>query len=301
MLNLSVRRLAIFKAVVEAGSFAAAADRLNIAQPSVSAHIDALESALGGRLFERRRGSAPTLTDFGRLCIAHARDMIGVAERMTRDVQDYRGATRASVIFACQRSLATATLSGALADFIQLHRDIGVTLRIGYQEDVARQAREGEIDVACLLSNAEIPGLTTDVIGREELVLIAPQGHPLAQGRKVAPAEIAKADFVGAPPSSTVGNEVVRVLQRAGVHRIRSMAQATDYPSLRAFVVAGIGISCTLRKAITDDAEPNAPVIIDLDGPPLFMDVRLARPPERASAAVATFTRFLVERLRERE
>ena len=115
MQNLSLRRLGIFATVADAGSFAAAADRLDIAQPSVSAHIEALEAAIGGPLFERRRGAAPVLTELGQICLGHAREMLATADRMAADIRDHLGAARASVVFACQRSLATTALSGALA------------------------------------------------------------------------------------------------------------------------------------------------------------------------------------------
>ena len=299
MQNLSLRRLGIFATVADAGSFAAAADRLDIAQPSVSAHIEAREAAIGGPLFERRRGAAPVLTELGQICLGHAREMLATADRMAADIRDHLGAARASVVFACQRSLATTALSGAIADFARLRRDIGLTLRIGYREDVVRDAKTGGVDVACLLSNSDIPGLPTQVIAREELVLVAAPSHPLAQRRKVAPRAIGDHDFVGSPPSSGFGAEVLELLRGAGVPRFRTVAQATDYQSLREFVVAGVGISCTLRKAVTRDADAGALAILDLDAPPLTMDVRLANlKGKRAKPHVEAFTRFLVDSLR---
>ncbi len=299
MQYVSLRRLGIFATVAEAGSFAAAADRMNIAQPSVSAHIDALEQALGGKLFERRRGATPILTELGRICLTHARDLIAASDRMSADVKEHLDAARASVVFACQRSLATSALSGAIADFARLRRDIGLTLRIGYQEDVAREARDGAVDIACLLSNAEIPGLPTRVIVREELVIVAAATHPLATRDRVPGAEIVRQDFVGSPPTSAFGREVLGLLRDAGVPRVRTVAQATDYQSLREFVIAGVGIACTLRKAVAPDAAAGALAIVKLDAPPLLMDVRLAHPPgRRAKPQVEAFTRFLVSSMR---
>ena len=289
----------IFATVADAGSFAAAADRLNIAQPSVSAHIETLEQAIGGRLFERRRGAAPVLTDLGRLCLTHARDLIAISDRLTADVQDHLDAARVSVVFACQRSLATSALSGAIADFARLRRDIGLTLRIGYQEDVARQARDGEVDIACLMSNAELPGLQTKVIAREQLVLVAHPTHALAGRARVSASDVARCDFVGSPPSSAFGHEVLELLRAAGVARIKTVAQATDYQSLREFVVAGIGLACTLRKAVERDVANGALAIIDLAASPLLMDVRFARPvARRAKPHVDAFAQFLIERMK---
>src|SRR5690606_1860791 len=71
MLNVTLRRMEVFVAIVDEGSFAAAADRFGIAQPSVSAHIRALERDVGGEVFARRRGRRPVLTELGRSVLSH--------------------------------------------------------------------------------------------------------------------------------------------------------------------------------------------------------------------------------------
>lgn len=53
-MNVTLRRLEVFVAVTDTGSFSRAANRLNIAQPSVSAHIRGLEREVGGPVFTRR-------------------------------------------------------------------------------------------------------------------------------------------------------------------------------------------------------------------------------------------------------
>ena len=55
MIPLTFRRLEVFLAVVDAGSFVGAADKLNISHPSVSNHIRALEDMMRCELFQRRR------------------------------------------------------------------------------------------------------------------------------------------------------------------------------------------------------------------------------------------------------
>ncbi|MFD2856336.1 LysR family transcriptional regulator [Seohaeicola zhoushanensis] len=64
---MDIRQLRYFIAIAEAGSLSAAAQRLHIAQPSLSQHLAAMEQELNLRLVERSpRGS--TLTAEGRCC-----------------------------------------------------------------------------------------------------------------------------------------------------------------------------------------------------------------------------------------
>src|SRR6266481_6239381 len=66
MFPSTFRRLEVFLAVVEAGSFVAGAERLGISHPSISNHIKALERQVGCTLFLRRKGSVSSLTEQGR-------------------------------------------------------------------------------------------------------------------------------------------------------------------------------------------------------------------------------------------
>src|SRR5690606_14094385 len=104
MLNVTLRRMEVFVAIVDEGSFAAAANRFGIAQPSVSAHIRALERDVGGEVFARRRGRRPVLTELGRSILSHARELLAEAADMRADVVKLRNATGQRVVLACQRS-----------------------------------------------------------------------------------------------------------------------------------------------------------------------------------------------------
>ena len=65
-------QLRAFHAVASAGGFTRGAARLGLSQPAVTVQVRALERAYGVELFHRR-GQTVTLTDFGRLVLAHSR------------------------------------------------------------------------------------------------------------------------------------------------------------------------------------------------------------------------------------
>ena len=94
MISASPRRLTVFKSVVDLGGFNAAATELGIAQPSVGAHIRALESQIGQPLFHRQRGSRPKLTKAGEALYTFAVELAapvgGGDPRARRSAQDRR-------------------------------------------------------------------------------------------------------------------------------------------------------------------------------------------------------------------
>ena len=84
MISASARRLSVFKSVVDCGGFNVAANQLGIAQPSVGAHVKALEAQLGQPLFQRSRGSRPRLTKAGEAVYAYAVDVLARSEVTTQ-------------------------------------------------------------------------------------------------------------------------------------------------------------------------------------------------------------------------
>ena len=62
MFPATFRRLQVFLAVAEAGSFIGGAKKLGISRPSVSQHMQALERDVGFALFSRHRGASSGLT-----------------------------------------------------------------------------------------------------------------------------------------------------------------------------------------------------------------------------------------------
>jgi DNA-binding transcriptional LysR family regulator len=293
-MNVTLRRLEVFVAVTDTGSFSRAANRLNIAQPSVSAHIRGLEREVGGQVFTRRRGSRPLLTDLGRSVREHARELLAEADDLRADVVNIRATGGQRLVLSCQRSLANFALKDQITRFALSRPDIQLTVRIGRQEDVVSDVREGIADIGCFLSNEDMRGLNSQVIGRQRLCLVAAPSHPLAKLRRVTPSMIAEYGFVGPPPGSLFGRAVSRLLGDIGIRDIRLAAQATEYQFLRELVAAGVGISCSLEKNVEVDLQSGALTTIDIAAKNLLLDIRLISSQSRPqSMPMAELTEYL--------
>ena len=72
------------------GSFSRAAAALNLSQPALSQGIKELEAQVGLQLFVRSR-SGPELTDFGRVFMQHAEELVSGAADLEREVALAKG------------------------------------------------------------------------------------------------------------------------------------------------------------------------------------------------------------------
>ncbi|PMP74137.1 MAG: LysR family transcriptional regulator, partial [Chloroflexus aggregans] len=88
---LNTVHLQTFLAVVETGSFSAAAKRLHMSQPAVSQQIRTLEEQMGGVRLFRRSGQQMVLTLAGEQLLSNARELVAMAERTVQAVSALRG------------------------------------------------------------------------------------------------------------------------------------------------------------------------------------------------------------------
>lgn len=284
MISLTMRQLQVFVAIVESGSFAGAARRLGIAQPSVSAHVRAIEQEAGGALFERQSGRQAVLSDLGRTFLGHARELLDQALKLESELGARASNQAQSVAFACQRSLANTVLRPAIANFVRDHREVRVSTRIAFQEEVIAAVRMGAADIGCLLSDEDPPGLSGMLIGRQRFVVFASVDHPLAGRAQVSAAALSDHDFVGPVPSSLFGAAQKRMLAGVGVQRMNVVAEATEFGPVRDLALEGLGLAVALEASVAEDVSAGRVRIIDLDAPPLLAAVRLLFNPQRRNA-----------------
>src|SRR6516162_8491680 len=101
MRRMTLRRLEVFVAVVEAGGFRACSDQLDISPTAVSHQVNQLEAEIGYRLFLRRRGRVCNLTERGAMAYGEAKGLLGQAKSFESLLAGInRKATRRVAVFA---------------------------------------------------------------------------------------------------------------------------------------------------------------------------------------------------------
>ena len=276
MLRASMRRLEVFVTVAETGGFAAAAARLGTSQPSVSAHIRALEAELRGPpLFERVPGRPSQLTEVGRDFLVSARDLLQHARAVASEAERNRGEVSRRLVFACQPHLANFLLPDALARFALRSPRSELVIRSGGPDVVTAAVRDGHADLGGLLGQVDLAGLASRKIGEEPYVLVAAPEHPLVGRRAVPLAELSKYGLIRTPRTSPPTRELAEAAATIGLSRMRVAARATEYNTGRALALAGVGLFWIPRTPVEEDLRTGRLVELDLEIPPVRIDVFL--------------------------
>jgi LysR family transcriptional regulator, flagellar master operon regulator len=159
-----------FLAIVAAGSFVRAAERLNISQTAVSARVRSLEEQLRRPLFVRNKAGA-SLTPAGEQFLRHAPTLVQLWERARHEVAVPPG--RRTVLAAgAELSLWEPLL---LRWLLWMHRsapDVALRAHVGLPEDLMERVAEGILDIAVLYAPRYRAGLRVELLAEERLVMV---------------------------------------------------------------------------------------------------------------------------------
>jgi LysR family transcriptional regulator, low CO2-responsive transcriptional regulator len=253
MISASPRRLTVFKQVVDLGGFNAAASRLGIAQPSVGAHIKALEDRVGQPLFYRHRGARPQLTKAGETLYAFAVEVLRKSEETTDTLADLKASEARQLMIAVHRDLAPNFLSPRLATFARANPKARLVTRIGTIEDVLGMVRTQAATLGLALSVGPIAGLHSEILAHEPLEFVASPGHALARRRTIAPDDLADVSFVTGLRDSRYFQMVDAVLKRAGLPRYDVAMELQESSAVKEVVRHGNDVACLPRCTVTDE------------------------------------------------
>ena len=171
MNQLNLKQLEAFCAVVEQGSFTAAAEALYLAQSTVSGHVTALEKDLGVTLFLRTGKRHIALTAEGRQVYSHARTILQNCDELTRTLEEK---TSRELVVAASSIPMQYILPRMLKEFSAIHPDCRITLRDGDSESVHRDVLLGEAQLGMVGAVLNMADMAYTTIGTDPLVLVAP-------------------------------------------------------------------------------------------------------------------------------
>lgn len=248
---MNFNQLRAFYEVAKAESITAAAKRLNVSQPAVSAQIRALESDSGVKLFDRERGR-PVLTQAGLRLQDYAERIFAIANEADRELGWMRKEESRSLVIATTKLIATYYLPTAMGAFRLLHSDINLRLEIGENEWAIERVRTGACDLGIVV-NPGSKHFERFPIYTDSLVVILPPTHELAQKPDVEIDFEKEALVLREHGSRTraLAEEALRTRNQ----NPRQIIELADAEAIKRAVRAGVGISIITEQAVKDEIE----------------------------------------------
>jgi DNA-binding transcriptional LysR family regulator len=183
---MELRQLKHFLAVIDTGSFSAAAKHLGLSQQALSKSIAALEDTTGVRLFDRDTRNL-NLTTFGEMLANHARNMDAEAQQFHRHVDDVMGVKSGRLMIGAGPTAAGHIVAEAVARLTSARPKLHVSVIDGNTDTLTPMMLRGALDVIVCVQDEprDNPLVISEALYTEPMRLIAGANHPLAKQRKV--------------------------------------------------------------------------------------------------------------------
>jgi len=256
-MRITLRQLAVFIAVADAGSTTAAASRVALSQSATSAALNELEAVLQARLFDRV-GTRLVLNDTGRGLLPQARAVLDGAAGIERDFGIAVG-TRDVAVPSLLRVGASTTIGNYLlptliADWRRARPDAQVDVAIANTAAVAAAVARMEVDIGLIEGPCHEPELLARPWREEELVICAAPSHPLLAGdpaRKLDVAALRQAAWLLREPGSGTREAVEQALQ-PHLHQLREGLRFGGTEAIKQAAIEGLGLTCLSLFAVRD-------------------------------------------------
>lgn len=249
---LDMRRLRIFIAVAEGGSFTAAASVLFLSQPAVSQQMAILEREAGVRLLERLpRGVR--LTAVGEVLAARAARLLSEISAVENELREL-GPGSQEVHLAAFPTAGADLVPLAIRSYRERHPDVQVVLTPAHANDVLAQLLSSRIQIGLVWDYDFAPQASDPAVDRIELLadplrIVLPTEHPLAGEREVALSDLAEEPWIvrgHRPPYAQAFEQICSI---AGFE-LRVAFRTDNYQAVQGLVAAGIGVGLVPRLSL---------------------------------------------------
>ncbi len=274
-----------FFEIAQSGSVSAAARRLNLRQPSLSAALKRLEDHLGLALC-RRTVSGIELTAAGKALLSLTSEMMESARRAPHLTSQAAEQVQGSLSIRMISNVICREFDDALGSFHQRNPAVEISVAVAPWRDVLDAVSRGECDLGVSHDNALRPHLQYEALFRETQQVYCGRHHPLYGQRLRDPNTLVSEYFI-----VTHGDEpedLTTFRQRFGLGRNAS-GHTEDLHEAARLIEIGVGIGFLPTIVARARSRENLWPILDLTALPSYPIYLVAQPPARVSTPSQIF------------
>ena len=283
---MELSELRVFLKVAAERSFSKAAMKLHRTQPAVSQAVRRLEDSVGERLFDRATKDA-SLTEAGRLLRDYADRLLRLSEEAESAVRDLRDLRRGRVLVGANEASVHAVLP-LIARFREAHSLVHVDVRRIPARQIGAEVAQGSLDFGVLTFQPAEPGLSSIVLGQDELVMLVHPSHALAHSREVTLSECARQTVIAHNDPSHVRERVLRLFEQ---HHIPAniLVSLPSLEGIKRAVAMQLGVALLPRRCAESEIGRGELIALAMPEVRLRRQVRLVfrKGGERSHAAAA--------------
>ena len=238
---MDFQRLQYFMQTVHSGNISRAAEKLHIAQPSLSVQLQKLEDEVGGRLFERTSRGV-VLTNLGRILYRHTERLLQRVDDMKEDLRSGVSGDAGEIRIGTINSIGLYFLPRILKSFINDYPLIEPRVHFQESDQILERLLHRDFDLALVARNQEFAGVVNIPLAEDPLVLVGAPDTELAQKGAVEVEELTDKPFISFAPEIPTGALINQFLSARGVTP-KSIMTTDQVGTIIKMVEIGMGVA----------------------------------------------------------
>jgi len=286
--------------IAQERNFSRAAEKLHIAQPSLSQQLSKLEKELGVLLFKRSTNSVE-LTHAGDVFVKKAQQIVDMADQLRREMEDIADMRKGRLVVGSLPMTGAHVLPHVLPAFREAYPNIEIVLIEETTRQLEQLTASGGTDVSLLSLPLIEPSLAYLPVIEEGICLAVPPDHPLAlhPDKAVAVGQLKDEPFVLLKKGQGF-RLIAHDLCAAAGFDPRVVFESANIDTVQALVAAGMGVAFLPKMVTRSDWQGRAPVYLRLEGNPtrtLVIAYRKGRYLSNAAEAFISTFRSTIDKI----
>lgn len=238
---MEIHQLYYFVAVAETGGFSRAAERCNVAQPSLSQQIMKLERELGQKLFDRL-GRSVALTEAGQLLLPRAKSILaevqGIERRLSQEIDEGYGHLAVGFI----PTIAPFLLPNVIKRFAENYPHAELSVHEDLTDALVNSLIEGKLDIGIMSLPVNNKLIVTEEICTEFLLVASSQHNSLITRASLKTKELEDFPFIALNEIHCLGEQVQSFCYQQDVN-LEIVCYTSQLSTVHSCVALGLGVS----------------------------------------------------------
>jgi DNA-binding transcriptional LysR family regulator len=277
-------QLETFMEVARLCSFSRAAEKRFRTQPAVSSQIRSLEEEVGARLLDRSGGKV-SLTASGKLFLKYAEETIEARKAVCTAIGETERIPRGEIVVGANEGTCLHILPEVFAEFKRNYPEVSVGIKRADYAKTLESVIDNSVDFGIVSLPVNDARLSVVPFHRDELIIIAPPHHPLAQLKSATIAEVASFPLL-MPKSGHTRDALENLFHERRLKPQISM-ELDSSELLKRFVAADVGVGFIARSSVAEDTRAHTLAIIPIADAQIRRDMALVFRKDKALSRAA--------------
>jgi LysR family transcriptional regulator, low CO2-responsive transcriptional regulator len=282
--DMDFDQLETFLEVARHTSFSRAAEKRFRTQPAISSQIRSLEEEIQAKLFDRSGGKV-ALTAAGKLFQKYADEALTARKNIITAMAELERVPRGEIVVGANEATCLHILPEVFADFKKLYPDVGVHISRLERAKILESVIDNSVDFGVVSTPVDDRRLTVVAIHRDQLVIIAPPGHPLSRKKSAAIAEVVH--FPLLLPRIGRTRDAIEDLFHERQLKPRISMELDSSELLKRFVAADVGVGFIARSNVVEDVKAGALTSIPMADASIHRELALVFRKDKALSRAA--------------